>query len=184
MANDARETCWRCRTDPNTPHPTCPHPAPPSSAAGPTVCTSTPALIFDPAAATRWLRAAHNEHPGTTNAAALGIDEQRFGSGTNGFLDTIDALLAARPAGLVRRVDVQTVLMWRIDDGDVPDQGTVITVDLANGVRLATTHQDITNFADAGLRGIPAAVSALAHIAGQVSALVRTYQRHNPTYQL
>lgn len=100
-----------------------------------------------------------------------------------GFLSTVDDVLAAGPAGLVRRLDVREVLLWRIPDGDVLDQGAVITVDLANGVRLATGHQDVKDFADRDARGIEAAVAALAHIAAQASALVRTYQRNNPAYQ-
>jgi hypothetical protein len=183
MANDARDTCWRCRTDPNIPHPTCPHPAPHSSTAGRAANAGTPALSFDPLAATRWLRAAHREHPGTTNADVLGVDDEHFCCRADGFLNTIDDLLAANPAGLVRRADVQEVQMWRLHDGDVPDQGAVITVDLANGVRLATAYQDIKYLADRDLRGIAAAVSALAQIAGQISDVVRTYQRITPVYQ-
>jgi hypothetical protein len=47
MANDARDTCWQCRTDPNVPHPACPHPAPHSSPAGRAANAGTPAP-FDP----------------------------------------------------------------------------------------------------------------------------------------
>jgi hypothetical protein len=181
IANDAAVVCWRCRTDPRQPNPACPHPAPRSGLR--TASTSAPALIFDPLAATRWLHSSSNGHPGATNADALGVDEEVFGRGLAGFLSIVDGILAASPAGLVRRLDVREVLLWRIPDGDVLDQGAVITVDLANGVRLATMHQDIKDFADRDARGVQAAVSALAHIAAQASALVRTYQRNNPAYQ-
>lgn len=62
MANDARELCWRCRTDPRQPNPACPHPAPRSGRR--TASASAPALILDPLAATRWLHSASSEHPG------------------------------------------------------------------------------------------------------------------------
>ena len=183
MANDAREVCWRCRTNPGTPNPLCPHPAPPTGTLRPPSSITAPALLFDPLAATRWLHAASTEHPGSTNADALGVDNELFGRGIEGFLTTVADVFAANPTGLVRRIDVQAVLLWCIDDGDIPDQGAVITVDLANGVRLASEHQDIKDFADRDARGIPAAVSALDHIAEQASALVRAYQRTNPGYQ-
>lgn len=34
MANDAREVCWVCRTDPKVPNPTCAHPAPGANTSG------------------------------------------------------------------------------------------------------------------------------------------------------
>jgi hypothetical protein len=89
----------------------------------------------------------------------------------------------AEPTGLRYRSDITAVLLWRIPHGDVLDQGALITIDLANGVRLATLHQDIKDFADRRQRGIPAAVSALGHITGQVCLLVERYQRTNPDYQ-
>src|SRR6266536_397233 len=48
-------------------------------------------------------------------------------------------------------------------------EGFLNTVDLANGVRLATLHQDIKDFADRDQHGIPAVLSALAHVANQAA---------------
>ncbi len=136
-------------------------------------------MSVDTAAVEAWLRAPSSQHPGSTNADALGIDEEYFGRGEDGFLSTVDDLLYAWPPGLTRRSDIRDVLLWLIPDGDVLDQGAVITVDLANGVRLATLHQDIKDFADRAARGTAAAMSALAHIATQASMVVDTYQRTN-----
>lgn len=141
------------------------------------------AVDFDPVRTDAWLRSPSGEHPGWTNAEALGIDPEDFRRDTDGFLSTIDDLLAAGPYGLLLRVDVDRIELWGIPDGDVLDCGALITVDLTNGVRLASLHQDLTDFADRGARGFPAALSALEHIARQASALVETYQRSNPTYQ-
>ena len=142
----------------------------------------TPPLTFDPAAAEAWLRQPSGTD-GLTRADSLGADEDLFGRGLEGFLATIDDVLTAAPDGLRRRADIAGVLLWLIPDGDVLDQGALITVDLSNGVRLATLHQDIKDFADRDQRGIAAALSALAHIANQVSLLLDTYQRANPGYQ-
>lgn len=141
----------------------------------------TQALTFDPAAAQAWLRQ-HSGTDGLTRAESLGVDEEMFGRGLEGFLTTVDDVLAAGPDGLRRRADIGDVELWLIPDGDVLDQGALITVDLSNGVRLATLHQDIKDFADRDQLGIAAALSALAHIAHQVCQLLDTYQRANPGY--
>jgi hypothetical protein len=141
-------------------------------------------MSVDAAAVEAWLRAPRSQHPGSTNADALGIDEEYFGRGEDGFLSTVEDLLYAWPPGLTRRGDIRDVLLWRIPDGDVLDQAAVITVDLANGVRLATLHQDLEDFADRDARGIAAATTALAHIAAQASMVLDTCQRTNPGHQV
>jgi len=143
----------------------------------------TRALTFDPAAAQAWLR-----HPsdtdGFTRAESLGVDDELFGHGPDGLLATVDDVLTAWPDGLHRCADITGVELWLIPDGDILDQGALITVDLANGVRLATLHQDIKDFADRDQRGIPAVLSALAHIANQVSVLLDTYRAAHPEYRV
>ncbi len=141
----------------------------------------TPALTFDPAAAQAWLRQPGGTD-GFTRAESLGVDEDLFGPGLEGFLATIDDLLTAGPDGLCRRADIGAVDLWLIPDGEVLDQGALITVDLSNGIRLATLHQDIKDFAGRDQRGIAAAISALAHIAHQACLLLNAYQRANPEY--
>lgn len=136
----------------------------------------TPALTFDPIAAEAWLREPGGT-AGLTRAESLGVDEDMFGRGREGFLSTIDDVLSADPHGLRRRADIAAVMLWLIPDGDVLDQGALVTVDLSNGLRLASLHQDIKDFADRDQRGIAAVLSALAHIADQASLLVRDY--HN-----
>ena len=113
----------------------------------------TPALTFDPIAAEAWLR----EPSGTaflTRAESLGVDEDTFGRGREGFLSTIDDVLSADPHALRRRADIAAVMFWLIPDGDVLDQGALITVDLSDGLRLASLHQDIKDFTDRDQRGI------------------------------
>lgn len=85
----------------------------------------------------------------------------------------------------------------RLDTGDTPAEFFVL-VDSGEGIpnqpyatmrvlvwpdHSKTEHQDIKDFADRDARGIPAAVSALDHIAARANALVRTYQRTSPAYQ-
>ncbi len=129
----------------------------------------TPPLTFDPAAVRAWLRQPSDEFEDTSRAESLGVDDELTAPGVEGFLNTVDDVLAASPVGLHRRADITAVDLWLIPDGDVLDQGALITVDLANGVRLATLHQDIKDFADRDQHGIPAVLSALAHVANQAA---------------
>jgi hypothetical protein len=135
----------------------------------------TPALTFDPTIAEAWLREP-SDTAGLTRADSLGIDDDTFGRDQEGFLSTIDDVLTANPHGLSRRADIADVMLWLIPDGDILDQGALVTVDLSNGLRLASLHQDIKDFTDRDQRGITAVLSALAHIADQASLLVRGYQ--------
>lgn len=138
-------------------------------------------VTFDGAAANRWLRQPCPDLPEATRAEHLGVNDL-FGPGLDGFLTVVSDILAAEPAGLRYRSDITTVLLWCIPDGDVLDQGALITVDLADGNRLATLHQDIKHFADRRQRGVPAAIAALARIAAQVCLLLQRYQRVHPGY--
>lgn len=140
-------------------------------------------LTFNPAATEAWLRQPCPAIAEATRAECLGVDEEAFGPGLDGFLPALDDVLAAGPAGLDRRCDVTDVLLWLIPDGDILDQGALITVDLVDGIRLASSHQGVTAFADRGQRGIAAALAALAHIVDQVCLLVAGYERANPSTQ-
>jgi hypothetical protein len=142
----------------------------------------TRALTFDPAAAQAWLRQPSDQFAAMTRAESLGVDDELTGPGMEGFLATVDDVLAAQPDGLHRRGDVTGVELWLIPDGDILDQGALITVDLANGVRLCTLHQDIKDFANRDQHGIPAVLTALTHIANQVCLLLATYQEAHPGY--
>jgi hypothetical protein len=104
------------------------------------------------------------------------VDDELTGRRMEGFLATVDTVLAAAPDGLHRRCDITGVDLWLIPDGEVLDQGALITVDLANGIRLATLHQDIKDFARRDEHGIPAVLSALDHIAHQVCLLMAAYE--------
>jgi hypothetical protein len=137
-------------------------------------------LTFDPAAARAWLHGPSETHRGLTRSESLGVDQELTGAGVEGFLTTVADVLAAWPDGLHRRADITAVALWLIPDGGILDQGALITVDLANGLRLAGLHQDIKDFADRDQRGIPAVLSALAHLAGQVCLLLDTYQDTRP----
>src|SRR5205814_4894653 len=125
----------------------------------------TTALTFDPAAAQVWLQQPSDQFADMTRAESLGVDDELTGPGMEGFLATVDDVLAAQPDGLHRRADITGVELWLIPDGEVLDQGAVITVDLASGVRLASLHQDIKDFTGRSQHGIPAVLDALAHIA-------------------
>src|SRR4051794_17396419 len=144
---------------------------------------STKALTIDHDAVRAWLRQPSDESPEFTRAESHGVDDEVTGRGEEDFLPTVDRVLAAGPDGLHRRPDVSRVQLWPIPDGDVANQGALITVDLANGVRLASLHQDINNFADRDQRGIPAVLTALDHIAAQTCLLVDAYQATNPRYE-
>jgi hypothetical protein len=134
------------------------------------------AFTFDPTAAQAWLYTPSDQFPRQTRAQSLGIDDELTRPEAEGFLSTVADVLAAEPDGLHRRDDVTGVELWLIPDGQVLGQG-VITIDLSNGVRLATPHQDITQFADRRLRGIPAVLSALQHITNQVCLPLDTYRQ-------
>ncbi len=135
----------------------------------------TPALRVDPAAIRAWLAQPSGEHPDETRAEHLGVDDELTAPGIDGFLETIDDVLAAEPDGLHRRADITRVELWLIPDGEALAQGALITVDLADGVRLCTLHQDIRDFARRDQHGMPAVLTALAHIAHQVGLLLDTY---------
>jgi len=139
------------------------------------------ALTFDRAAVDAWLRQSSGTD-GLTRAASLGIDEELFGAGIDGFLSTVDAVLTASPDGLHRRADITGVQLWLVPARDNLDQRAQIIVALANGVRLASPRQDIKDFADRQQRGIAAALSALAHVANQACLLVETYQAADTGY--
>jgi hypothetical protein len=140
----------------------------------------TPPMSVDPAAAQAWLGQPAATHPGLTRAECLGIDDELTGPRMEGFLSTVEDVLVAEPDGLRYRDDIIHVELWLIPDGDILAQGALITVDLANLVRLATLHQDIRDFADRDQRGMAAILSALRHIACQVCLLLDTYQTANP----
>ncbi len=140
----------------------------------------TPPLTYDPAATQAWLLQPSDEFDDLSRAESLGVDDELTAPGVEGFLRTVDDVLAAWPDGLHRHADVTALELWLIPDGDIRDQGALITVDLANGLRLATLHQDIKDFAHRDQPGVPAVLSALAHIAGQASRLVAADHTANP----
>ena len=115
----------------------------------------TPPLTFDPAAAQAWLLGPSDEFDDLSCAESLVVDDELTAPGVEGFLRSVEDVLAAWPDGLRRHADVTAVGLWLIPDGDVLDQGALITVDLANGLRLATLHQDVRDFADRDQRGVP-----------------------------
>jgi hypothetical protein len=135
------------------------------------------AVTVNPAQVLGWLYTADPDHPGLTRAETLGVDRDVFGYGLDGFLQTVDDLLAAQPAGLHRRADITGIELWLIPDGDVADQDALITVDLATGIRLASLHQDVKQFADHDARGTAAALQALIHIADCAGRLVADHDR-------
>ena len=154
------------------------HPTDSSAGTDPPPGQLPPPITFDPVAARAWCVAVNDEHPDLTNVQAIGVDDD-FGRDQEGFLATVAAVLYAWPPGLTRRSDVRVVLLWLTPDGDVLGQGALITVDLVDGVRLASLHQDLKDFADRADRGVAtvlSALSALSHIAAQVSMLADTYQ--------
>jgi hypothetical protein len=140
----------------------------------------TNAITIGPDAVRAWLCQPSDEHPEFTDAEGLGVDEKLTGPGEEDFLPTVRRVLAAEPAGVRRRADVTRVELWLIPDGEILHQGAVITVDLANGIRLASLHQDVKDFADRDQRGVAAILAALDHIAAQVCLLVDRYQATRP----
>lgn len=142
---------------------------------------ATSPLTIDPAAVAAWLRQPDDQFTDTTRAQNLGVDDDLTGAGVAGFLAAIDRVLAAQPDGLDRRADLAGVQLWLFPDGDILDRGALVTVDLANGIRLCTPYQDIKDFADRRQHGIPAVLAALHHIAEQVALVVGTYQEAGRT---
>ncbi|GAA0903825.1 hypothetical protein GCM10009558_093570 [Virgisporangium aurantiacum] len=87
----------------------------------------------------------------------------------------------AEPDGLYRSSEVSRVELWLDFDSDMLHQGALITVDLADGVRLATARQHSEDFADRDQHDIPAILSALGQVADQVCTLVTAYHAVDPT---
>jgi hypothetical protein len=142
----------------------------------------TKAVTFDPAAAQAWLHR-RSGLPGFTVAEALNVHEDLTDPSGKGFLSTVDNVLTAEPDGLHRRDDIVDMLLWRIPDGGALDQGTLITVDLANGIRLASLHQGVIDFAGRDQRGVAAVLAAIAYITAQACQLVAAYEHANPHYR-
>jgi hypothetical protein len=140
----------------------------------------TQPLTFDRAATAAWLRQPSGTD-GLTRADSLGVGEEPFGLGLDGFLATINEVLTARPDGLHRRADITRVQLWRVTDGEVLAQRARITV-LVNGTRLATGPQNINDVAERDQRGVAAALSVLAHITNQVCLLLDAHRRAHPGY--
>jgi hypothetical protein len=59
-----------------------------------------PALHADSDALAAWLAAPNCRHPEYTNAEALGVDDELFGPGHDGFLSTVEDVWVADPDGL------------------------------------------------------------------------------------
>jgi hypothetical protein len=136
-----------------------------------------PAVCFDPAALRSWLAEPTGDEG--TRADELGIDE--FFSQAHGYLlSGLDDLLAA-----LADDDEQTV--WRLQpgveqvaflctfDGET-DDGALIVVDLAGGLRLASLHQDHRDFASLDSHGTDTAVEALTNLALEANRIVVAYQ--------
>lgn len=116
---------------------------------------STPALTFNPAAAQAWLRQPSGTD-GCTQAESLGIDEDLFGRGLEGFLATIDDLLAAGSCvnQLVELASIAPVPQRRTESGwDRTGQSA------STQIRPTCRHHD---FAGAPGLGPPVAATASA----------------------
>jgi len=77
------------------------------------------------------------------------------------------------------------IAVWRTADGEGPDGGCIITVDLPNKLRLASRHQTPSDFGPApdvappdgsDRTGVEAALDALAHVAALIDGMVTTYR--------
>jgi hypothetical protein len=77
----------------------------------------TPPMTFDLSAVQAWLRQPSDEFEDPSRAESLGIDDELTAPGVEGFLSTIDAVLAASPDGLHRGTAITAVQLWRLPDG-------------------------------------------------------------------
>ncbi|MEV4199382.1 hypothetical protein [Micromonospora globbae] len=138
-----------------------------------------PAVTFDPAALQSWL--AEPTGDDSTRADELGIDE--FFSRAHGYLlSGLDDLLAAladddEQSVWRLRPGIEHVGFFRTFDGET-DDGALIVVDLADGPRLASLHQDHRDFASLDTHGTDTAIEALSNLAIEANTVVRHYQRH------
>jgi hypothetical protein len=80
----------------------------------------TSPLMFDPAAAQAWLRQPSDEFEDMSRAESLGVDDELTAPGVEGFLNTVDDVLAAPPDGLHRYADAARRLLT---DGLALDAG-------------------------------------------------------------
>jgi hypothetical protein len=152
----------------------------------PTTITG-PAVTFDPDALHSWLAqpvpmpywATEDDDP-YTRADSLDIDDAfSRGSGNdllNGLIGLLQALRDDGEQTAWRLADaVGHIEFFRTDDGETCD-GALIYVDLANGLRLATLHQDFKDFASTEEAGVDAAVAGLTNIAQQANEVMRRYR--------
>jgi hypothetical protein len=137
-----------------------------------------PAVTFDPSSLRAWLAQPYGDDG--ERADELGIDES-FGRAWGSLLHGLDYMLAALTDDNKQTVwrlqqSVDYIDMFRTYDGEGYD-GAIIVVDLDNGLRLASLHQDCDDFADRDSHGITAAVEALSSLADMANALVTEYQQ-------
>lgn len=132
----------------------------------------------DPERCRRWLGAAPSGRQAPTRAAWLDIDDD-FGIARPGALQALENLLGAQPAGFTLPTGLDRVALWRIPDGDVLDQGALITLDLSSargGLRLASSHLDLDHLAPFDLCGIAAVCASLQHVAEVANQILRSYR--------
>lgn len=131
------------------------------------------AIAFNREVVREWLL--HSDE-GRELTRQLAIDDPRlFGVDRAGFLTTVEDLIDAYPDGVDVRSDIDLVAVFRTVSGTSWHDGALVTVDLTNGIRLASVHQEATDFS--GRRGLEAALDALEHVSALVNDLVDVYER-------
>jgi hypothetical protein len=136
-----------------------------------------PAVSFDTTTLRSWL--AEPTGDDSTRADELGIDE--FFSRAHGYLlsglhDLLAALADDDEQSVWRlQPGIEHVGFFRTFDGET-DDGALIVVDVAGGLRLASLHQDHRDFASLDSHGTDAAIEALTNLAAEANRIVARYQ--------
>jgi hypothetical protein len=151
--------------------------------------TTRPAVRFDPDGLRAWLTADCEPGCNWTRAEDLGVDGEWFGSVNSGEspVARIEQLVAelcghgelsAEGTDFWQLADdVKDVAIFRTADGDGVDGGGLICVDLVNEVRLASLHQDGSDFDGCGPTGVDAAVAGVQYVAWKANELVDRYRK-------
>lgn len=140
-----------------------------------------PAVHFNPDALRAWLAKPISSADSISTGEYLGIDET-FSRGDGNMLSFIDDVLAdltdedKEQTAWCLQPGIERVDFFRTFDGEWAD-GAIIIVDLDNGVRLASLHQDDKDFADLDSCGVDVVIEALDNIARQANRIVAKYQK-------
>ena len=129
----------------------------------------------DPNQVSSWLAAPTGE-PGVSIAESLGVDEH-FDIDSADVHVTLANLVAEADASGLLGLDEHRLMLLTIADDDGQVDGHLITIDLPDGVRLASALLSSDELLDSGLSGVEAAIGVLETTAALAGEVLTRYAR-------